>query len=134
MKSNFKFSNPKLTRLIFQINNDYVENEDFVSEIDTSISHDINKISENEAIVELNIEIGESSNQSPFFVNLLIGAKFKLDAAIEGTTFDKLLEINAPTLLLSYARPIISSVSNHAGMKPINLPFINFTIQQKEDT
>lgn len=134
MKSKFKFSNPKLTRLIFKVNNDYAENEDSVSEIGTSISYEINKTSENEAVVELNIEIGELSDQSPFFVNLLIGAKFKLDDAIEGTTFDKLLEVNAPALLLSYARPIISSVSNQAGMKPINIPFINFTSQKKEDT
>lgn len=134
MTSKFKFTNPKLVRLNFQINNDYTENEDFKSEIDISISHDINKTSENESIVELNIEIGELSNQFPFFINLVIGAKFKLDAVIEGTDFDKLLEVNAPALLLSYARPIISSVTNQAGMEPLNLPFINFIDQLQKDT
>ena len=134
MTSKFKFTNPKLVRLNFQINNDYTENEDFKSEIDISISHDINKTSENESIVELNIEIGELSNQFPFFINLVIGAKFKLDAVIEGTDFDKLLEVNAPALLLSYARPIISSVTNQAGMEPLNLPFINFINQLQKDT
>lgn len=134
MTSKFKFTNPKLVRLNFQINNDYTENEDFNSEIDISISHDISKTSENEAIVELNIEIGELSNQFPFFINLVIGAKFKLDAVIEGTDFDKLLEVNAPALLLSYSRPIISSVTNQAGMKPLNLPFINFINQFQKDT
>lgn len=134
MTSKFKFTNPKVVRLTFEINNNYKMNEDYKSEIDISISHDINKTSENEAIVELNIEIGELSNQYPFFINLVIGAKFKLDAAIEGTDFDKLLEVNAPALLLSYARPIISSVTNQAGMKPLNLPFINFINQLHKDT
>ena len=46
--------------------------------------------------------------------------------------FDKLSKVNAPALLLSYARPIISSVTNQAGMKPLNLPFVNFINQQKD--
>ena len=77
--------------------------------------------------MELEIEIGEKSNMFPFFMCLIIGAKFKLDDEIEGTNFDNLLNINAPTLLLSYARPIISTVTAQAGMKPLNLPFFNFT-------
>lgn len=134
MTSNFKFSNPKLKRLNFQINNEFSENEEFQSELNVSISHDINKTSDNEAIVDLEINIGELSNHDPFIINLLIGANFKLDATIKETDFDKLLEVNAPALLLSYARPIISSVTNQAGMKPLNLPFINFTCQRQKDT
>lgn len=132
MTSKFKFSNPVLIKLNFQINNDYAESSEFEPEIEISIAHGIDKVSENEAFVELDIEIGELSNQVPFYVSLSIGAKFKLDADIEGTDFDKLLKVNAPALLLSYARPIISSVTNQAGMKPLNLPFVNFINQQKD--
>lgn len=59
----------------------------------------------------------------------MIGAVFKLDVKIPGIDFDNLLQINAPTLLLSYARPIISSITAQAGMKPLNLPFFNFIKQ-----
>lgn len=132
MTSKFKFSNPGLTKLNFQINNDYEGSTDSEPEIGISISHGINKTKENEADVELSIEVGELSNQVPFYVSLTIGAKFKLDGTIDGTDFDRLLEVNAPALLFSYARPIISSVTNQAGIKPLNLPFVNFTYNVRE--
>ena len=92
-----------------------------------SLNNNIDKKSTNEAVVELEIKIGEDSSEFPFFINLIIGAHFKLDGEIQGISFDKLLEINAPTVLLSYARPIISLITTQAGMKPLNLPFLNFT-------
>lgn len=127
-ESEFKFSNPKLVKLDFITNDDYVQKHDTAQkDIGISINNHISTIGEKEAVVELEIEIGEKSNMFPFFMCLIIGAKFKLDDEIEGTNFDNLLNINAPTLLLSYARPIISTVTAQAGMKPLNLPFFNFT-------
>ena len=123
--SNFKFSNPKLIKLNFEINDNTFNTSD--DTIDVAINNSINKKGENEAIVELRISIGENSIEFPFFIDLIIGEQFNLDKEISGTTFDKLLEINAPTVLLSYARPIISLVTAQAGMKPLNLPFLNFT-------
>lgn len=132
--SEFKFSNPKLITLNFQLNNYTQATDEPDINMNISIQTNIDKKNETEADVELNIEIGDLSVSSPFFINLVIGAKFKLDSVIEGTDFNKLLDVNAPALLLSYARPIISSVTNHAGMRPLNLPYINFTGQQRKDT
>jgi preprotein translocase subunit SecB len=125
-KSNFKFSNPKLVKLDFEIKNG--DNANISNDIlNVSLNNNIDKKSTNEAVVELEIKIGEDSSEFPFFINLIIGAHFKLDGEIQGISFDKLLEINAPTVLLSYARPIISLITTQAGMKPLNLPFLNFT-------
>lgn len=132
--SGFKFSNPKLLKLAFQINSDYLPEKNQEAKVNISVSHNINKINENEDVVELSIEIGEASNRVPFLTNLLIGSKFKLYSDVNGTDFDKLLEINAPALLLSYARPIVSSVTTQAGLKPLNLPFINFTCVSTKGT
>ena len=124
--SNFKFSNPQLVKLNFEAN----ENGKFDREtdfIDISISNNIHKENENEAVVELEIVIGENTTDSPFSISLVIGAQFRLDDTIEETTFDRLLQVNAPAVLLSYARPIVSSITTQAGMKPLNLPFLNFT-------
>ena len=125
-KSNFKFSNPKLVKLDFEIKNG--DNANISNDIlNVSLNNNIDKKSTNEAVVELEIKIGEDSSEFPFFINLIIGAHFKLDGEIQGISFDKLLEINAHTVLLSYARPIISLITTQAGMKPLNLPFLNFT-------
>lgn len=132
--SEFKFSNPRLIKLNFQLNSNHLPLKKHETKMNISVSHSANKINENEAAVELNIQIGEASNCAPFLIDLSIGAKFKLDAAVEETDFDKLLEVNAPALLFSYARPIISSITSQAGMKPLNLPFVNFTCTSTKDT
>ena len=132
-KSEFRFSNPKLVKLNFQLNDCPKIQDAPELGLDISIKTNIDKKSDVEATVELVIEIGEISDSFPFFINLVISAKFKLDDVIEGTAFDKLLEVNAPTLLLSYARPIISSITNNAGMDPLHLPFVKFTSQSQKD-
>lgn len=125
-KSSFKFSNPKLIKLDFEVNNDLDKNVTSTN-VEFSLNSKIDKINEQEADVELDIKIGEKSDNFPFFIHLIIGSKFKLEEVINGTNFDALLSINAPTLLLSYARPIIASITLQAGMKPLNIPFFNFT-------
>ncbi len=124
--SSFKFTNPKLEKLNFEIhkNNNFDISSDY---LDVLINNNVNKKSENQATVELEISIGENVSSSPFSINLVVSAHFKLEKDIEGTNFDTLLQINAPSLLLSYARPIVSLITTQAGMKPLNLPFLNFT-------
>lgn len=127
IKSDFMFSNPKLTKLNFFVNNGY--NNESKNNVPTNlaISPFVNKLNNQEAIVELKIEIGEKSESYPFFLSLTIGAKFKSSDKIDEKDFDKFLNVNASALLLSYARPIVSSTTCQAGMKAVNLPFINFT-------
>lgn len=128
VKSEFKFTNPKLIDLSFQINKDYIneQGQDLTAEL--SIAPNIFKINQSEADVELNIKVGELSNSCPFFINLTVCARFKIDSEDKELDFDRFLKVNAPALLVSYARPIIAFITNQAGMFPFNLPFINFTV------
>ena len=111
IKSDFMFSNPKLTKLNFFVNNVY--NNESKNNVPTNlaISPFVNKLNNQEAIVELKIEIGEKSESYPFFLSLTIGAKFKSSDKIDEKDFDKFLNVNASALLLSYARPIVSSTT-----------------------
>lgn len=128
--SSFKFSNPKLVQLNFEIykNNEFDSSKDY---LDVLINNNVDKKNENQALVELEISIGQNTDNPPFVISLIISAYFKLEKEIEGTDFDNLLQINAPTFLLSYARPIVSFITAQAGMKPLNLPFLNFTKQEQ---
>ncbi|MBU5477644.1 protein-export chaperone SecB [Eubacterium sp. MSJ-13] len=38
-----------------------------------------------------------------------------------------MLKINGGAVLLSYLRPIVSSLTMQAGIKPLHLPLIDFT-------
>ncbi|MCI9615421.1 MAG: protein-export chaperone SecB [Dorea sp.] len=130
VKSDFKFSTPKLIKLDFEINDGYEDNKKILTDnLNVSLNCHVDKEDEESASVSLEIRAGERGSEFPFFIHLVIGAVFKLDVKIPGIDFDNLLQINAPTLLLSYARPIISSITAQAGMKPLNLPFFNFIKQ-----
>lgn len=40
---------------------------------------------------------------------------------------EKMLKVNGGAVLLSYFRPIIVTLTMQAGVRPLNLPFVNFT-------
>ena len=83
---------------------------------------------EKEAVVELNIIIGaKENNEAPFYVDMVMGAIFKWDDSYDENTVKDLLSINAPALLLGYARPIIATITNMSPFPAYNLPFYNFT-------
>lgn len=124
--SEFQFSNPALSELEFYINEYDTQDED----ISVALGMTVNKerVSETEAVVELTVEIGQKDNSAPFYIKASEGAIFKWE---EGA-FDKdqdiedLLDINAPSLLISYLRPIIANITNASKYPAYNLPFINF--------
>lgn len=128
-KSNLKFTNPIITKLEYQINPQDNGNEENSINISNAFKANIKKIeNKNEAIVELNIIIGQKGiAPSPFYVDMIIGAIFKWDNTYDEKTVQDLLSINAPALLLGYARPIIATITNMSPFPVYNLPFYNFT-------
>ncbi len=128
-KSSLKFTNPIITKLEYQINPQSEECENDSINISNVFKANIKKIEDkNEAIVELNIIIGQKEETpSPFYVDMIIGAVFRWDNAFDENTVQDLLSINAPALLLGYARPIIATITNMSPFSSYNLPFYNFT-------
>ena len=126
-ESNFKFTNPIVEELVYNISEKYnssvapTVNNEF--EVNVARSESIN-----EAVVRLKIVIDASqeNTNSPFSVSLTIGAKFIWDNSYDEETVSSLLSINAPALLLGYARPIIASITNTCPCGSYNLPFYNF--------
>ena len=129
-ESFFQFSNPEL------VNIEFCGNENFNEELFEGFSIDnnvaISVLDEdvcNEAQVSLNIIVGEKSESFPFYLSITMSAEFVCDKK-ESDKFYKLLETNAPALLLSYARPIVSMITSQSGFPTLNLPFMNFKDKQ----
>ena len=125
-ESFFQFSNPEL------VNIEFCGNENFNEELFEGFSIDnnitISVLDEdigNEALVSLNIIIGEKTENYPFYLSITMSAEFNCDIN-KSDKFYQLLETNAPALLLSYARPIVSIITSQAGFPALNLPFMNF--------
>ncbi len=127
-QSKFQFSNPNLTNLSFQINDDF-ESENFESiKIDGSTK--VFRSQDHTAIVEFTLRIGEIGLSSPFYVEATMKANFKWNEEIEENTLKKMLQVNAPSLIIGYMRPVIANITNMSEYPAFNLPFLN--MQQNE--
>ena len=125
--SSFQFTNPFLAHFEFEINTKYLHNDDIPINIPITFNvHIDKKPSEFSAIVELTVELGERDESSPFFIKAVEAAKFEWQKS-EITNPDNFLEVNAPALLLSYLRPVISTITAASPFNAYNIPFIDFT-------
>lgn len=124
--SGFQFTRPLLTHLEFIPNAAFDKDEFLGIEIMPKVS--IKDRQENKATVVMGLSIGEKKTSPgyPFFLEIQMQADFRWqDIALEKV--DRLLGINAPSLLLSYMRPHISSITNASIYPVLNVPFIDFS-------
>lgn len=128
MESAFQFTNPALVGLEFGLNDKFELNEDKEINTKVNMSVSVEKIDgTNEACVSLKVEIGGKEADAPFFITATEVAKFKWDDSLKAEMVDSLLNQNAPSLLLSYVRPIIAQITSASPFEAYNIPFINFT-------
>lgn len=129
-ESFFQFQDPVLLKM------SYNENEKFKIEefkqVDLDFNVSSNKNSDSSAFVLLELKIGNEEN-NPFYININMGAQFTWDNDAEESVINELLEINAPVLLTSYIRPIISLITSSSRFPTFNLPFIDFTNEAKNN-
>jgi len=126
--SSFQFKAPVLSHLEFVLNSEFNREEKSHYKNEFQIGYNKND-NGYEAIVELSITIGaapESQNQ-PYTVKMVIGSVFRWNDDYSAELIESLLTINAPALLVSYARPIVASITNSSGCGSYNIPFIDFT-------
>lgn len=123
-ESKFQFKNPELVKLSFNINDNFDEN--MFNGINISSNTIIQQSnSENIAIVTLILSIGD--NTSPFNIDVKMKSEFKWDLSFDDDTIKSLLRTNAPSFLLSYIRPIVSTITANSKYPAFNIPFINMS-------
>ena len=128
MESAFQFSNPSLTKFEFGINDGF--NNTCGSEVNFKINIGVNvkrNEDKNEAIVELNFEVGEKNDTCPYHISATEAAHFMWNEELNNDDVVILLNQNAPSLLLSYLRPVISQITAASPNESFDIPFINFT-------
>ena len=127
MQSGFQFTNPVLSGMLFSINKDFDREKEEI-EIPNAVSVNVSKSEHGRtAIVTLICEIGAESSEMPFYIRAEEVANFRWNEEVEDKIIDKLLNQNAPSLLLSYLRPIIAQITVASPFGAYNVPFMNFT-------
>lgn len=124
-ESKFQFKTPILEQVDFKINPNFTANGTDVK-IENTFNINISKNSkQNFAIVHLELLINKNTEDAPFSASITISSKFTWNRMCDDE-IDKMLNTNAPAVLLSYARPIIANLTNSSPYPAYNLPLINF--------
>ncbi len=63
---------------------------------------------------------------SPFFISITQLGEFEYPSDLDRTDLENLLNINAPAVLLSYIRGLISQITAFSGYPALIIPLINF--------
>lgn len=126
-KSNFQFKNPHIEKITFEVNNDIADENNIPINIDvqTLISDE-----DNMALVKLFLTVGALDETTNNMINSIyfhgcIVSEFIWENNI--CNVENMLKVNGGAILLSYLRPILSSLTMQAGIKPLHLPLIDFT-------
>ncbi len=132
-KSSFQFSNPDLTKCVFKVNKKFKGTGKV--NLGTKFSVAIGEINEEkrQCFVELSIVSGSDTEESPFYSDITMMAKFMWSENTSKEQLDTFLNVNAPALLLGYIRPIIANLTNSSRFPVYNIPFINFTKTECEE-
>lgn len=121
---------PRVVKSCFLLNKNFKgDNEIFLD-----INHDINiydlKDKNKHAIVSMKLNIFKdySDEKAPFSIDLEIEGVFAWDESIDGdkNELNILLYENAPAILYSYLRPLITSMTMEANLTPLVIPTMNF--------
>lgn len=123
--SKFQFSNPELEKIEFLVNQNFDEKKYDGIMMQSNI--EVQMLERNVAYVKLTLDIGNSTDSQPFNICVRMGANFTWEESVDIEKAKQLLNINAPTVLLSYIRPIISNMTNSSKYPALNIPFIDFT-------
>lgn len=128
MESVFQFTNPALLELEFKVNSEFDNSEKKEIKINLKVETQVNREEdEDNAFVVLCVTVGEDTDKVPFYVYAVEGANFKWEKErYSEEEIHRLLQQNAPALLLSYLRPTIAVITGASPYGAYNIPFMNF--------
>lgn len=130
--SNFQLiDKPRIIKCVFEINKEF----DFAGEMPLEIKNNVkvgrDSDEENrEAIVVLNLGFFTESDfdKVPFKIEMEIEGLFGWEENLKNNMLqlESLLKENAPAILYSYLRPLITLMTVEANLPPLVIPLMNF--------
>lgn len=135
-ESAFQFTNPRLERLEFAIHPGFQKADNINLDIHVSVQRQMlnndNGMPSNQANVKVTLTIGSRDDTTPFYIEADETANFRWkEAAFDDAKVEQLLEQNGVALLISYLRPIISSITAASPYPAYNLPYLDLTKQKR---
>ena len=137
-KSNFSFIPPRLVESIFIENPEYKGDFCSVKNLKFNLNTSVEKpeknpanSDQNQAVVMLTLATAndlEFTENDACYLRITMKSKFVWQKdSYNDNEVDSLLKINAPSLLLSYIRPQVVSLTENSDIPTQHVPFIDFS-------
>ena len=124
-QSQFQFSKPTIENINYKIINIDIETIKQNKAIPVKTTVDVKKSeSENKAIVKLNF-YAQNTDSFPFYIDITMSSQILWETADNTNFIDNILNYNVPAMILSYMRPIISSITSHSDYNSFDIPFLD---------
>jgi len=114
------------------INVEFVKNENYSNEREISLEFNyqteinINENNTANVILDFSIFNKECLKEYPFYIKVVISGIFTWDKDTNNEILQELLQFNAPAVLLSYIRTMISTLTAFSGYPALIIPLMNF--------
>lgn len=122
-ESFFQLKQQRLLKVEYEINDNFDFNK---IKLNMDYSLDISKSEEKKEVqINMNLKIfnKEEIDTLPFYFDLIIQGLFTWNSE---DIDESLFKVNAPAILMSYLRPVVSQLTSFSGYPPLILPLINF--------
>ena len=126
-KSFFNLIERTTEEVIFKKNDDYIAPKEGTSVVFNYHSDIINR-TEKQATIKFTFILfsEETLKNSPFYLSITEKGTFEWNEETDEDTINNLLEVNAPSILLSYMRSTISHLTAYSGYPALIVPLFNF--------
>ena len=121
--STLQFTEPRIVRVLFTVNKEFVPSK--YKDMGTDISILNEPIKDDVLRIVLSIHIGKGKKTHPFSLELDVEADFKWENGTPKNQIEYMIHHNCVALLLSYARPYITHLTVDAGFEPFTLPYVD---------
>lgn len=121
---------PKITKILFEINKNFVFSDEVPLKVNNNVqimkNTDAQKM-ESIVVLSFGVFASETLSDVPFKIDMEIEGHFSWDEKLsQSTQLEDMLRQNAPAILYSYIRPIITLITVEANMPPLVIPLMNF--------
>lgn len=123
--SKFQFKRPTIVEVIYKSNDNFISEQN--KSINIAYKAKYKKFENSCAQIKVTLNIGEESDQVPFFISITMEAVFKWDESMKPEEVKSLLNMNGPALIVGYARPVISMITMNTKYPPLDLPFLDLS-------
>lgn len=129
-ESSFRFSKPELAEFFFSENENFDENKFQAIEVRTKTNIVMSSADAKAATVTLTLSVEDEN--SPFQLNVTMRAGFQWNDD-DLDYVNEFLRISAPSMLVSYIRPMIATITANSKYPIWQLPFLDLRGNQMEN-